>query len=70
VTLPNGNPYSGNPVVGPRTVNLSSGQSVHPHLTHPIPFGAPLGSYRYTVTIENGAGETVAEDDFVFTVIP
>ncbi|KPJ51628.1 hypothetical protein AMJ39_09575 [candidate division TA06 bacterium DG_24] len=70
VRLPNGNPYSGNPVVGPRTVNLSSGQSVHPHLTHHLPQAAPFGAYIYTVTVENGEGDIIARDSFAFTVVP
>ncbi|KPK66318.1 hypothetical protein AMJ82_11905 [candidate division TA06 bacterium SM23_40] len=70
VTLPNGNPYPGNPVVGPRAVNLSAGQSVHPHLTHFIPNAAPLGTYVYAVTIENGEGEVIAQDEFLFVVMP
>jgi len=70
VKLPNGNPYPGNPVVGPKSVTLSSGQSAHPHFTHFIPQAAPLGTYGYTVTIEDGQGNLVAEDSFIFGVLP
>jgi len=70
VTLPNGNPYPGNPVVGPRTVNLSSGQTAHPHLTHRIPNGAPFGTYIYDMVVEDGQGNPVASDRFTFTVVP
>ncbi|KPJ52026.1 hypothetical protein AMJ39_08835, partial [candidate division TA06 bacterium DG_24] len=60
----------GNPVIGPKAVTLPSGHSAHPHFTHFIPQAAPLGTYGYTVTIEDGQGNLVAEDSFIFGVLP
>ncbi len=68
VTLPNGKkyPFSGE-LFGPYYLCLSPYDSRSAHLTHQIPWGAPLGTYTYNAFV--GPYPTVwDEDHFDFTV--
>ena len=67
IYLPNGNPYPGNPLVGPVTLTIPPGGSVGGNLTHSIPNGAPPWDYLYqAVIIQNE--EVVDVTNFNFTV--
>ncbi|KPK68374.1 hypothetical protein AMJ82_08375, partial [candidate division TA06 bacterium SM23_40] len=70
VMLPNGNPYTGNPVVGPRSITLQPGGSATAHVTHFIPYSAPLGTYIYTGTIGLPPDIVIDSDSFQFIVTP
>lgn len=67
--LPNGTPYAGNPVLGPRTFDWAPGQHLSAHFEHQIPANAPLGRYRYHA--RTGGYPTIQDEDwFTFTVVP
>jgi hypothetical protein len=64
VTLPNGSKL---PLVPPLTVTLGPSASRSAHLSHPVPIGAPLGTYTYNAFV--GPYPTIwDEDHFDFTV--
>jgi hypothetical protein len=64
VTLPNGNTL---PLIAPLTVTLGPGATRSAHLSHPVPIGAPLGTYTYNAFI--GPYPTIWDHDhFDFTV--
>jgi len=68
VTMPNGNPYPGNPVLGPRTVTLTPNQTLSRHVNHPVPLNAPLGNYTYCGKVGTYPEPAMDEDCFIFTV--
>jgi len=68
--LPNGNPYPGNPVIGPRTVTLSPNETKRKHITHHIPNNAPLGDYLYCGKVGTYPSPVDDQDCFTFTVTP
>jgi len=68
VYLPNGNPYSGNPVFGPISITLQGGASPSAHLTHFIPANTPLWTFTYKAYVGLYDGSVWAEDSFDFTV--
>ncbi len=68
VTKPDGNPYPGNPVVGPQRVRLNPKASKSKHLTQKIPNVAPLGTYTYTLKLGTYPDEVTHEYSFEFTV--
>ncbi|KPK70276.1 hypothetical protein AMJ82_03445, partial [candidate division TA06 bacterium SM23_40] len=68
--LPNGSPYSGNPLVGPRPVTLAPGGSQSVHLEHPVPAVAPLGEYLLRVKVGNPPADLLDQDFFHFRVVP
>ncbi|KPJ52011.1 hypothetical protein AMJ39_08840, partial [candidate division TA06 bacterium DG_24] len=70
VWLPNGNPYSGNPVVGPTHLTLDPGASASRHVTHMIPYNAPYGTYTYAGTVGLPPDIVIDSDSFEFDVIP
>lgn len=70
VTLPNGNPFPGNPVLGPQPVALGPAQQVSQHITHSIPYTAPIGTYTYTATIGTPPDNLIDSDSFQFEVNP
>lgn len=51
VYFPNGNPYPGNPVVGPFTLTMQPGASFGGSLSHRIPNRAPHWNYLYEAVI-------------------
>ncbi len=65
--LPNGNPYPGNPLVGPLAPSLGPGAFVSRALSHQIPAGAPAGDYLYQAELTIG-GDTVDVTSFNFTI--
>lgn len=67
VTLPGGEQYPGNPVIGPIQLTLGPGQLVERHIENEIPNEAPLGFYVYTVKIGSPSG-LLDEDRFQFQV--
>jgi parallel beta-helix repeat protein len=69
VTLPNGKPYPGNPIIGPKKVTLPGNKNIQRHMTHPIPGAAPLGIYTYKSRIGLPPGQLIDEDSFEFTVV-
>lgn len=70
VTLPNSQPYPGNPVVGPKSITLAPAQTKEFHLTHHVPAGAPCGTYTYEGVYGIDADLVAASDSFTFTVHP
>jgi len=56
VTLPGGEQYAGNPVLGPTRIVLGPGQLVERHIEHHVPGAAPTGFYVYTVKIGTPSG--------------
>ncbi len=68
VFLPNGNPYSGNPVFGPVTVTIPAGASPNAYLSHFIPPTTPLWTFTYTGYVGVYGSHIWAEDSFDFTV--
>jgi hypothetical protein len=68
VFLPNGEPYPGNPVLGPERIVLEGGKKVRKHITHPVPGNAPLGDYIYLTKIGLKSADLIDEESFVFTV--
>jgi hypothetical protein len=69
VYLPNGKPYSGNPVVGPKEITLPGGKTKQRCITHYIFGNAPYGVYTYATTISSVLfGGTIDEGGFEFVV--
>jgi carboxypeptidase D len=68
LTLPNGHPYPGNPVLGPYTIRLGAGKGGSRHFSEAIPHIAPLGFYSYKIVVKKGA-EEIDCDAFQFEVI-
>jgi hypothetical protein len=69
VTLPNGKPYKGNPVLGPKTVPLQPRKWVIRHITQQAPGNAPLGDYVYMGTVGTWPDSLIDQDQFEFTVV-
>jgi hypothetical protein len=70
VELPNGNPYPGNPIVGPTPKTLGPGEIAMHYITHSIPLNAPAGTYVYTATIGVPPSTVIDLDTFEFDVTP
>jgi len=70
LTLPNGNPYQGNPIVGPVQITLSSHESREVHMTHDVPPTTPLGTFTYTVKVGHPPNTLIDSDTFTFTTLP
>lgn len=70
LTLPNGNPYPGNPIVGPVQISLAPYESRGVHLVHAVPQTTPLGSFAYTVKVGHPPNTLIDQDTFTFTVLP
>ncbi len=51
ILMPDGQPYPGNPLIGPFTLPLEPDGSIVVNIGHTIPFQAPFGSYVYTAYI-------------------
>jgi subtilisin family serine protease len=69
VILPNGNPYPGNPILGPVPVTLDPYEIRVRDVEHDIPPSAPLGEYDYVVEIGTPPNNLIDEDMFTFEVI-
>ncbi len=69
VILPNGKPYKGNPVLGPKTVPLQPRKWVIRHITQQVPGNAPLGDYVYVGKIGTWPNSLIDQDQFEFTVV-
>ncbi len=67
IYLPNGNPYPGNPLVGPLSIPFGPGAYLQRALNHRIPNNAPAGDYLYQAVLNIGGG-TVDITDFNFTI--
>jgi len=70
VTMPSGEPYPGNPVVGPRPVTLAPNETKTKKVSHSIPINAPLGTYTYCGKVGDYPTSFWDEDCFTFTVTP
>jgi hypothetical protein len=68
VTLPNGNPFPGNPVLGPLPIYVGPLDTLQTHIEHPVPAGAPLGVYTYEALVGTPPNTVLAEDAFEFEV--
>jgi hypothetical protein len=69
VILPNGKPYKGNPVLGPKTVPLQPRKWVIRHITQQAPGSAPLGDYVYMGKVGTWPDSLIDQDQFEFTVV-
>lgn len=70
VYLPNGNPFPGNPIVGPVSVTLQPYQTKSKALGHFVPQAAPLGFYRYVGCVGLYPLQIDDDDEFIFIVTP
>jgi hypothetical protein len=68
VTLPNGNPYPGNPVAGPKSVTLQPFQQISRELKHYVPYMAPFGFYVYTGSVGVYPTEVFDTDESTFVI--
>lgn len=69
VVLPNGNPFAGNPVLGPVQVTMQPGQVRSVQMSHLIPQAAPYGDYQYRALLYRQQNEAVDARSFEFTII-
>jgi len=67
IFLPSGNPYPGNPLVGPITLTMQPNASAGGHLRHRIPARTPAAGYLYQAVLTQ-AGETMDVTNFNFEV--
>ncbi len=67
IYLPNGNPYPGNPLLGPMALPVPPGAYLSRTVSHPVPGRAPTGDYRYqaVLTIDD---QVVDVTEFNFTI--
>jgi hypothetical protein len=69
VYLPNGKPYPGNPIVGPKEITLGGGKTRQRWIKHYIPGKAPFGVFTYTTTLEGVLfDDIIDEDSFRFVI--
>ncbi len=64
VTMPGGDPYSGNPHLGPVSVTLASGGTITSYQTFVIPMAAPTGVYGYEGLLGDYPGTVWDTDSF------
>jgi hypothetical protein len=69
VILPNGKPYPGNPVVGPRAVTIPGGKTIERDLIQPVPVSAPLGAYTYWVRLGRHPQRVIDQDCIIIHVV-
>jgi predicted outer membrane repeat protein len=69
VTLPNGKPYQGNPIIGPQKITLPGEKDIQKYLTHPVPGNASLGIYTYKSRIGLPPDQLIDKDIFEFEVV-
>jgi len=68
--MPNGEPYSGNPILGPKTVTLTAHQTITRKVTHKIPNNAPYGTYTYCGYTGTYPTPVWDQDCFKFSIVP
>jgi len=68
--LPSGDPFPGNPITGPKNLNIAGGSQVEGTVPYNIPLNAFLGEYRYIAKIEHPPGTLVDQDSFTFEITP
>jgi hypothetical protein len=68
VTLPNGNPYPGNPLLGPRPITIGPLDTLVTHIEHLVPLNAPPGIYSYEALVGIPPDSLLAQDAFDFEV--
>jgi hypothetical protein len=69
VFLPDGEPYPGNPIIGPMKVTMPGDKNVQRHISHRIPGKAFLGIYTYRSRIGRPPHQLLDEDSFQFMVV-
>ncbi|KPJ53390.1 hypothetical protein AMJ39_04785 [candidate division TA06 bacterium DG_24] len=70
VLLPGGEPFGGNPVLGPIRVTLAPNDTVFAHPSHHIPMAAPPGEYTYMGFVSSSYPLPIlASDTLFFTVV-
>jgi hypothetical protein len=69
VYLPNGNPYSGNPVIPLTPLTLDPGASEIEDYSHFIPGNTPIGIYTYEVQVGGMPKELIDDDKFKFKIV-
>lgn len=70
VTLPGGQPYSRNPILGPMSVSVRGQETATQRFTHTVPTNAFLGDYEYCGKVGTHPGTVYDEDCFTVTVTP
>jgi len=70
VLLPGGEPFPGNPVLGPIRVTLAPNDTLFAHPSHHIPMAAPPGDYTYMGFVSSSYPLPIlASDTFNFEVV-
>ncbi len=69
IILWNGKPYGKNPILGPKSVTLASGQTRQKHVGHKVPASAPLKTYTCCGRVGQHPHALWDEDCFSFTVV-
>jgi len=70
VLLPGGEPFGGNPVLGPIRVTLAPNDTLFAHPSHHIPMAAPPGEYTYMGFVSSSYPLPIlASDTLFFTVV-
>ena len=70
VLLPGGEPFPGNPVLGPIRVTLAPNDTLLAHPSHQIPLAAPPGDYTYMGFVSSSYPLPIlAADTLFFTVV-
>ena len=64
----NGQAYSGNPVAGPYSFSMQTGQVISTTVSHPLPLQMPDQLYYYEVTLERPGGELRTSEKIHFLV--
>lgn len=68
---PNGQPYNGNPIEGPKTVTLATGQTRSVTVSLRIPASAPpSGPYTLSASLGSFPLQVDASSSFTFTIVP
>jgi hypothetical protein len=70
VYLPNGNGFTGNPVLGPVTVQIGPLGTLSGRISHHVPQNAPLGTYTYEARLEDAEGYRLDSVEFPFDIVP
>jgi len=68
VYLPGGEPYAGNPMLGPASLSLGAYETFSYSTYHDISGTVPNGTYNYTAKVGTYPGTIIAQDDFDFTI--
>jgi hypothetical protein len=69
ITMPKGEPYPGNPHIGPQWITIGAGKTLKTHIDVSVPGNAPLGMYIYAGLAGDYPDEVIAGDSFMIEVV-